>query len=104
MVKLGETLCPRCRNPLSYYDTVRRIVRSAGRATHRAYIRRLRCEECGSLHRELPNFIFPYKQYRAEIIRGVIVGLITPETEGCEEYPCEGTMRYWRTRKLHGLL
>ena len=104
MVRAGEIFCPECRNRLSYYDTVRRIALSAGRAKRRLYIRRLRCEGCGRIHRELPDFISPRKLYEAGIIRGVVAGLITPDTEGFEEYPCEGTMRYWRTRNLQGVL
>lgn len=63
-------------------------------------IRRLRCRECGMVHRELPEFIFPYKQYEAEIIIGVIEGFITCETLGFEDYPCEMTMIRWRTQKV----
>ena len=59
-------------------------------------IRRFRCQKCGAVHRELPNFIFPYKQYDAEIIIGVLEGLITCETLGFEDYPCEMTMFRWR--------
>ncbi len=31
-------------------------------------IRRLRCKECGKLHRELPDVVLPFKHYRCEII------------------------------------
>ena len=58
-------------------------------------IRRLRCTICGSLHRELPEELFPYKQYEAEVIIGVLEGLITCETLGFEDYPCEMTMSRW---------
>jgi hypothetical protein len=44
----------------------------------------------------LPDFIFPYKQYEADIIIGVIEGLITCDTLGFEDYPCEMTMIRWR--------
>ena len=104
MVRVGEELCPMCRNRLSYCDTVKRTVLLQGRQKRRAYIRRLRCEGCGRIHRELPDFIFPHKLYESGIIRGVVAGLITPDTEGFEEYPCEGTMRYWRTRNSQGVL
>lgn len=104
MVQKGEELCPNCRSRLFYYDTVKRIVRKEGRITRKAYIRRLRCDNCGRIHRELPDFILPYKQYEAGIIRGVVAGIITPETSGFEDYPCEETMRIWRTRNLQGIL
>lgn len=104
MVREGEDFCPNCRNPLSYYDTVRRTVLGAGRSVRRVYIRRLRCENCGRIHRELPDFIFPYKRYEADIIQGVAEGCITTETEGFEDYPCEETMRLWIARNSQGLL
>lgn len=51
--------------------------------------------KCGALHREIPKTIFPYKQYEAEVIIGVMEGLITCETLGFEDYPCEQTMARW---------
>ena len=86
------------------YDKVKRIVRTKGRVTNRTIIRRLRCPKCGRLHRELPEDIFPYKQYEAEIIRGVLEGFITPETMGYEDYPCEMTMIRWKAQKSQLLL
>ena len=103
MVRIGETACPKCGQELEYCDTVRRIVRTKGRVTYKAYIRRLRCTGCGRLHRELPESIFPYKQYEAEVIRGVLEGLITSDTLGYENYPCEATMRAWVVQNLQGL-
>ena len=52
-----------------------------------------------ALHRELPSSIIPYKEYESEIIIGVIEGLITPETLGYEDYPCEMTMNRWINEK-----
>lgn len=104
MIKAGEEFCTICRNSLSYYDTVKRTVLLAGHEKRRVYIRRLQCENCGKIHRELPSFILPYKRYDARIIQGVVSGAITPETEGYEEYPCEETMKLWIAQKLHLLL
>lgn len=52
--------------------------------------------KCGVLHRELTEEILPHKHYEADIIFGVIEGLITPETLGFEDYPCEMTMLRWK--------
>lgn len=105
MVTHNESTCPDCGGQLKYYDRVLRIVRTKRRNTKWVRIRRLRCSDCGRLHRELPKFLFPYKQYEAEIIGGVIEGLITCETIGYEDYPCEMTMIRWRSsRKLQLLL
>ena len=104
MIANDETTCPICRGHLKYYDSVPRILRTKKGKIEHIEIRRLRCADCGSLHRELPDSIFPYKQYEAEIIRGVLDGLITCETLGYEDFPCEMTMIRWRTQNLHFLL
>ena len=95
--------CSRCKGDMKYYDSVSRIVRMKGRNTKWIKVQRFRCIKCGHLCRELPDYIFPYKQYEAEIVRGVLEGFITPETVGYEDYPCEMTMMRWRARKKHFL-
>ena len=92
MIKINEKYCPICKNKLKYYDSVKRTVKTKRGKTKKIVIRRLRCSSCKSLHRELPSSIIPYKEYESEIIIGVIEGLITPETLGYEDYPCEMTM------------
>ena len=82
-----------------YYDSVRRIVRTKGRKTKWIQVQRFRCDRCGELHRALPAFLYPYKQYEVEVIRGVLEGFITPETLGYEDYPCEMTMLRWKAIK-----
>lgn len=96
MVGVQDDKCPFCNGQLKYYDSVKRIVRTKNRITKHILIRRLKCSECGALHRELPEFLFPYKQYEAEVIIGVIEGLITCETLGYEDYPCDITMQRWQ--------
>lgn len=100
MISNDALTCPKCKGQLKYYDSVRRIVRTKSRITKWIKIRRLRCSECGILHRELPDSIFPYKQYEAEVIQGVLDGLITFETLGYEDYPCEMTMARWMAQKV----
>ena len=99
MVNENELVCPTCRGQLKYYDSVPRIVRTKGRETKWVDVRRLRCTDCCSLHRELPSFLFPYKQYEVEIIKGVLEGIITSETLGYEDYPCEMSMLRWMEQK-----
>lgn len=101
---MNETICPKCGGGLKYYDKVRRIIRTKGRITSWKTIRRMQCIKCRSVHREIPEDIFPYKQYEAEIIQGVMEGLITPETIGYEDYPCEMTMICWKTQKMQVFL
>ena len=92
--------CTSCGGDLKYYDKVKRIVRTKGGDRRDIYVKRFRCTECHTIHRHLPNYIFPYKHYDAEIIKGVMNGTITPETIDYEDYPCEMTMRRW-ARKNH---
>jgi len=104
MVSMDETVCPKCGGRLRYFDTVKRIVRTKGRKTWWIPLRRLRCAVCGSVHRELPALIFPYKQYEAEVIMGVLEVILTSETLGFEDYPCEMTMSRWRAQETQLLL
>ena len=61
------------------------------------------CLECGAVLKHfdfvsrsvLPDEFFPYKQYSAEIINGVLDGSITSDTLEYEDYPCEATMHRW---------
>lgn len=100
MVTDGALVCQRCDGELKYYDSVKRIIITKFRKTKTIIIRRLKCNKCGKLHRELPEFIFPYKHYEYEIIVGVTEGLITCETYGFEDYPCELTMLRWKRSKI----
>lgn len=99
MVSDRELCCPKCCGELRHYDKVQRIVRTKGRKTKWIWICRLRCMHCGTTHRALPESVFPYKQYEAEVIRGVLEKIITSETLGFEDYPCEATMQNWRARE-----
>lgn len=104
MVAKGIKNCPICGGELRYRDKVSRIVRTKYRKTKWIKIRRLKCCNCGVLHRECPEFIFPYKQYETELIKGVIDGLINSDTFGFEDYPCETTMRRWQSQNLQVVL
>jgi hypothetical protein len=96
MIKSGETHCPGCGGELKYYDKVPRILIRKRRVIEYVFVRRLQCESCGVVHRELPENVVHFKHYEAEIIRGVLEGLITVETLGFEDYPCGITMLRWR--------
>lgn len=92
-----ELYCSKCGNQLKHYDSVTRLIRTKNRETRRIRVERLQCRYCCEIHRKLPSYIFPYKQYDSEIIRGVLEGIITCETLGYEDYPCEMTMIRWKS-------
>ena len=94
-----ETTCPKCGGNLKYYDSVKRIVRTKRRLSKYVVVPRLKCQSCHSIHRNLPDYLFPYKQYESDIITGVLEGLITADTFGFEDYPCEMTMLRWKMCK-----
>ncbi len=104
MVIKAESTCPKCGGELKHYDTVKRIIRTKGRRTEWIRIARVRCTRCGTFHRSLPEDLLPFKQYEAEVIFGVLEELITCETVGFEDYPCEMTMERWKTQKSQLLL
>ena len=100
MIRFGETECPKCKGELIFYDNVPRVLRHKRRETEWIKLRRMKCTDCRSIHRELTEDILPYKQYEAEIILGVREKLITPNTFGFEDYPCEMTMNRWLSLTL----
>lgn len=87
--------CPICGEPLVYRDSCERGMLLEGHKRCIYLIRRLKCQKCGKLHRELPDFLAPFKQYAAEIISGVLDGIIQSEDEDSIDYPCEETMSRW---------
>lgn len=87
--------CPICGEPLIYRDSCERGMLLEGRERRRFLIRRLKCSKCGKLHRELPDFLAPFKQYATEIISGVLDGIVQPEDEDSVDYPCEKTTSCW---------
>lgn len=87
MVMQDQSTCPKCGGELKYYDSVPRIVRTKGRETTRVPMRRFRCAHCGAVHRELPELLFPYKQYEAEVIIGVLEGLLPVKHWGLKTSP-----------------
>lgn len=104
MTHKDDKICPLCGGELVFFDKVKRIMRVKGGVKKWININRTHCLECGSYHRELPEDILPFKHYYSEIIAGVIEGLITSDTLGFEDYPCEMTMNRWRSQELQGLL
>ncbi len=100
VIKEGIRECPDCGGELKRYDSLKRPIKGKQGAKKVLYLDRYECMQCGKIHRELPDNVYPYKRYEAAIIDGVREGLITSETVGFEDYPCESTMKRWRTQKL----
>ena len=105
MIKYTDVeICPLCEGVLKYYDSVDRIVFGKWNSRWYIKIKRYRCTKCNSIHRAIPDFIFPYKRYEADVIIGVLEGSITNDILGFEDYPCEKTISRWSTQKIQVLL
>ena len=85
-----------CGGEMKHYDCVKRVVKGRSNSRDFTTIERKKCTVCGRVKRIIPTFLYPHKHYGVEIINGVIDGLITPETLGFEDYPCEITMKRWK--------
>ena len=101
MITPNDTECPKCGGKLQFYDVVKRFVIGKYGQKELVNIARKRCIVCKSTHRELPYNVSPFKHYDKDIIDGVIEGIITSETIGFEDYPCEMTMSRWCAQNLH---
>lgn len=104
MIQGYKLECPYCGGELKYYDQVNRMVKIENGNMKRIKIKRFKCKKCFKIHRLIPEEIFPFKQYDAEIIRGVLDGTITNETLGFEDYPSETTVKEWKKEHDKGKL
>lgn len=89
-------MCPKCNCKLKRYDCVKRVIRHKGGKKEYILVERYQCPRCNTIHRILPNSLYPYKQYEADIIDGIIDDLIDSSTLGFEDYPSEVTMKRWK--------
>lgn len=91
-------ICPICGGYAKRYDNVIRSIKKKGGVTECVKIQRVKCSQCSSIRRILPENILPYKHYERDIVEGVLEGWITSDTLGYEDYPCEMTMKRWRMK------
>lgn len=88
-----------CGGSLRVRDTVERFVKISSSEQYGITIRRLACNMCGKLHRELPDFLLPHKHYPAECIEAEIDR--NQQLKGIREdvicaYPELSTCSRWR--------
>ena len=88
--------CPVCQTPMKHRDSRRRHIRREGGQKYWGVIRRLFCKKCRRLHNELPANVSPHKHYEVEVIEGVVDGVVEPDDQENEGYPCEVTMQRWK--------
>ncbi|MCD8022577.1 MAG: DUF6431 domain-containing protein [Lachnospiraceae bacterium] len=95
IINLAVSFCPICGEALEERDTCIRYLLREGREREIYIIPRGECAKCGRIHRMLPDIAAPYKQYAAEVISGVLDGVVQPGDEDSADYPCEATMQRW---------
>ena len=65
--------CPCCQGPLKVRDSrPRQLILSDETMTFQ--LRRLKCQNCGALHLEIPDLILPHKHYSREVIENALHG------------------------------
>lgn len=102
MVSNDVLVCPNCKGVLKYYDSVKRIVRTDNGQILWTRINRLVCCDCNATHRQLPQYLLPYRHYEERIINGFLSGALTSDNLAFEDYPCETTVKEWHdARKKH---
>jgi len=86
-------ICSLCGGGVEYRDSVFRYVKNMLSETRRFLLRRLRCQICGKLHRELPDIIQPFKHYESDVIQSVI-----DDSEDAKKCGADNrTMRRWKS-------
>ncbi len=95
MIRKGINKCPLCSGDLKYYDKVKRLIKKEYGIKQYIDIRRFKCSKCKRIHREIPRFITPYRQYTSNIILDVLNGTITSDWLEYEDFPNEVTMKRW---------
>lgn len=96
----NEKICKRCKSPLIKYGTVKRKIRIENGDSIYIKIQRWKCNKCGTIERELPDCIIPYKQYRKDIIEGFRQGSFSTDDIPFEDYPSDVTIKAWLTNSL----
>lgn len=87
--------CPVCNEELRYRDSRIRIRKREGGVVDKLRIRRFYCSKCDAYHNELPDCLVPYKHYDAEVISGVLDGIVCEKDLDSEDFPSVSTMRRW---------
>ena len=91
IVSLERIPCPICGGQLFTRGTCQRKAKDSAGLTTIYQLRVLQCSNCHKTHRELPDFLVPYKRYDAEAIVHIVS---TPQTAPCESRTCD-LLRVW---------
>ncbi|MCL2589167.1 MAG: DUF6431 domain-containing protein [Oscillospiraceae bacterium] len=94
-----SSICPVCSVLLLVIGSRKRGVIGSDGWKLTLVLRRLRCQDCRTIHHELPDTVVPYKRHCAEIIEKVIAGDI--ESVCCEERTIRRLRAWWAVCLLY---
>jgi len=97
LIARGVVLCSICRNAFAYHGSYQRGLKDRDSSKEQGWVAQLRCDICKEYPALIPDFIMPYKHYKAEVIEAVITeyenGHNIEHTGGCAADI--STMRRW---------
>jgi len=96
-MRSGAALCPICHNLLELHDSYRRHCRDESGKRHYGWVAQGHCATCDKYPALIPDFIKPYKHYKADVIERAIseteAGNNVEDLGGCAADA--STMRRW---------
>lgn len=95
MIKSETDSCPKCGGELKYYDSVIRIQKFPEGKIRKKLLSRMKCRNCGSLHRVIPEDILPYKQYARSVVES---------NEEYLDYPSESSIYRWHAKNTCNIM
>lgn len=95
--------CPKCGGRLKHRSWVKRIKKQINGNVSQDKLQCFICTECKSTHRHITENFLPYKHYDSSIIFGFVDGTYSFYDLNYEDYPCEITVKRWKSQDLHTL-
>jgi hypothetical protein len=92
-------VCSVCGEKLEIIGSRKRKVIDSDGAVRTLVIRRLRCEECGVVHHELPDMVAPYKRHCMQTIEKIIGDEAAAVC--CEESTIRKIKEWWTACRLY---
>ena len=88
--------CPECGKIMTFHDTCNRHGLNEKAECTWYVLRRFQC--CGSTHREIPDFLFPFKHYEADVVQSAIDE--NTDKIAADESTIRCWRRQWRTQEM----
>ena len=95
MIATSDYTCPLCGGNLKRIGRVKRLVKTQNGQKDWVYVKRYQCECCSTVHREIPDTLYPYKHYSRDIIDNMVDGVISSDMIEYEDYPSDSTIKRW---------